>query len=594
MKNKLKMKNFKLKNIIKNAKFSILIFGFTFLVLNFKFVCFAKDITILYTGDTHAMLYLCSCPLHPEGGIARRAAIINQLRKNNPDTLLLDAGGFFAGGTKDEYTQNSELDKKRSLVNLKAMKLMGYDAVNISDEEFNFGPEFIKNNIKNTGIAFISCNIECDKLRPYVIKTIQDVKVGIIGVDGVFSTQKASGVKFVDPKEAINNTVWEIKKQNVDIIILLGYLPKGSEQQFIKDIPGIDVFIAGYSSNDKEASVRAGPTLIVRPVWQGRGLGKLDLKIKNKKISGSSVEVIHLSNKIKGNQDILKILPVCFSDATCKKTGFVGTCNNPGEDNAGCSFLKPRQIDLLVIVPKKCKACDTGPMISELNRYFPGLAVSYLYYPGKKAKEYIKDLDLGYLPVYLLSKDLEKEDKFNFLKQYLDLKGDFYKIKETFSGIGYYLKRPEIKGKIDLFLSLYDKYMEEWLKLLKEYNPNVHFLAVDKNEGFSSAHGDAEVEENLRCVCMRKYYPEHFWDYIICRAHNIQSTWWEDCAAGIDTVKIKYCAQSEEGRKLLKDNISLNKEIDAMLGPAFLLDNNQAFVSQGLPTKEELKKIFKE
>ncbi|MFH1441227.1 MAG: hypothetical protein ABIH18_04220 [Candidatus Omnitrophota bacterium] len=583
-----------MKNKIKNQKFLVLICGFAFFVLSFTLDCFAKDITILYTGETHAMLYMCSCPLHPEGGVTRRATVIDKLRKKNPDTLLLDAGGFFAGGTKDEYAQNSELDKKRSLVNLKAMGLMGYDAVNISDEEFNFGPEFLKDNIEKSGIAFVSCNLKCDKLQPYVIKNIRDLKIGIIGVDGVFSTRKAAGVKFIDPKEAINNTVQELKKQSVDIIILLSYLPKGAEQQLIKDVPGIDVFIAGYSSNDKEASVKIGSTLIVRPAWQGRSLGKLDLKIKNKKISGYNVKLIHLSNKIKENKGILKILPVCFSDATCKKTGFIGACNNPGEDNAGCSFIKPRQIGLLIITPKKCKACDTVPMINELKKYFPGIAVSYLYYPSKKAEKYIKDLDLEYLPVYLLSKDLEKEDRFNLFKQYLDLKGNFYKVKETFSGLGYYLKRPEAKGKIDVFISLYDKYMQEWLKLLKEYNPSVHFLAVDKNGEFSTAHGNAEVEENLRCACMQKYYPEHFWDYIICRAHNIQSTWWEDCSAGVDTAKIKYCAQSEEGKSLLKENISLNKEIDVMFGPAFLFDNNQAFVSQGLPTKEELRKIFKE
>lgn len=598
MRTKFKIQNAKCKITIQKLKFKSLVFSICFFALHLA-PCtlhnlFAKDITILYTGDTHAMLYLCSCPLHPEGGIARRATIINQLRKKSPEALLLDAGGFFAGGAKDEYTQNSELDKKRSLVNLQAMDLMGYDAVNISDEEFNFGSEFLKDQIGKSSIPFVSCNFEFDKLCPYIIKNIGDVKVGIIGVDGVFSARKAVGVKFIDPQEAVKNTVEELNKQNTDIIILLGYLPKGTEQQFIKGIAGIDIFIAGYSSNDRELLVKVGSTLIVRPVWQGRSLGKLNLKIENKKITGYNVEAIHLSNKIKENPGILQILPVCFSESGCKKTGFVGTCNNPGENNAVCSFIKPRQIDLLVITPKKCKACDTEPMINELRKYFPGIAASYLYYPSKKAEKYIKDLNLEYLPAYLLSKDLDKEDNFNLFKDYLDFKGGFYKTKETYSGLGYYLNRPKEQGRIDVFMSLYDKYMEDWLKLLKEYNPIVHFLAVKKNGEFSSAHGDAEIEENLRCVCIQKYYPERFWDYIICRAHNIQSTWWEDCAVGVDTAKIKYCAQSEEGKKLLEDNLSLNKEIEVMFGPAFLLDNNQAFVSQGMPTKEELRKVLKE
>jgi hypothetical protein len=39
----------------------------------------AKDVVILYTGDTHAMLYTCSCPKEPDGGVARRATLVKKL-----------------------------------------------------------------------------------------------------------------------------------------------------------------------------------------------------------------------------------------------------------------------------------------------------------------------------------------------------------------------------------------------------------------------------------------------------------------------------------------------------------------------------------
>ena len=75
----------------------IIIFSFALCALCFAFPCYAKEITIIYTGETHAMLYPCNCPKEPDGGVARRATLIKQLRKNYPDALLLDSGGFFAG-----------------------------------------------------------------------------------------------------------------------------------------------------------------------------------------------------------------------------------------------------------------------------------------------------------------------------------------------------------------------------------------------------------------------------------------------------------------------------------------------------------------
>ena len=61
----------------------------------------------------------------------------------------------------------------------------------------------------------------------------------------------------------------------------------------------------------------------------------------------------------------------------------------------------------------------------------------------------------------------------------------------------------------------------------------------------------------------------------------------------LDIDKIKLCARGQEGRALLEENISLNKELEVMFGPTFLLDNQEVFGLQGVPTKEDFKKIIK-
>jgi hypothetical protein len=102
-----------------------------------------------------------------------------------------------------------------------------------------------------------------------------------------------------------------------------------------------------------------------------------------------------------------------------------------------------------------------------------------------------------------------------------------------------------------------------------------------------------EVEEYLRAACIQKYSAQKFWDYLICRSKNIASSWWEDCLQGEDSARIKKCAQGQEGIDLLKENVSLNKEMEIFGGPSYLVDNRIIFSSKGVPDKEELRKILK-
>jgi len=554
---------------------------------------YAKEITILYTGETHAMIYPCSCPKEPDGGIGRRATLIKQLKKKYPDSLVLDSGGFFAAGSLDEYTQNTQLDIERTKVNLGAMELMKYDALTIGDDEFNFGKEFLQEVIAKTNLNFLSCNLKTEKVLPYIIKEVLGTKIGVIGVTSLSAMQKAEGLKFIEPKIAVAGAIAELKKKQVGLIILLSHLGESEDMNLINSIEGIDILITGHSLATEGPFIKKANTLILRPTWQGRRLCKVTLSLKNDKIINYKVETLRLSDKISDDKDILPILPRCFSDSNCKKEGLVGICENAGSLNSHCLFSEANKINLLIITTRACITCDTETVVNFLKRQFPGSIVSYLYYPDKKSEKLIKDFGIYALPAYLLAKEIDKEKNFDNLKENLQIKGDFYMLKPQVSGISYFLKRKKIKGKLDLILSLYDKNSRELLDTIKEFNPSIHFLAIEQDNKFDAARGNLEVEEYKRAVCVQKYYPQSFWDYITCRSDNINSSWWEDCATKLDGNKIKSCAKGSEGSLLLRENISLNGELQVMFGPIYLLDNQEIFSSKGVPKKEELKKIIK-
>jgi len=567
--------------------------GFMFLVLSFTFNSYAKNVDILYTGETHGMLYTCSCPIETDGGVARRATLIKELKKKNPNTLLLDSGGFFAGGLLDEYTQNTDLDATRTVINTKAMSVMGYDAVNIGDDEFNFGKQFLEEGFLRVKLPFISSNIKSAGIKPFIIKDVDGIKFGIIGLTGKFTAAKAKGAEFTEPGLAVKDAISNLKDNGADIIILLSHLGEADSLALIKEVKGIDILITGHSLTKEKLEPKIESTIVVRPAWQGRRLGKLALEIKDKKIINFHNEEIRLSDKIKDDPGILSFLPKCFSDANCKNKGRVGICQNPGEKNASCLFETPSKITLTVIQPKACKVCNTRPMVDSLKQKFPGLVVVNKYFPDKEAVDLVNGLEIKALPVYLLGQEISREKKFGELEKGLIKKDKFYIVSPETSGISYFLNREKQQGKIDLFLSLFDPDAKIILDLIRGYNPIIHFLAVNDEKGFDALKGLEEVEEYKRAVCIKKYYPQKFWDYLSCRAGNISSSWWQDCAEGIDEKVIRTCARSEQADNLLKENIELNKELKILLGPVYLLNNQEVFSTQGAPTKEELRKILK-
>jgi hypothetical protein len=576
--------------MISNSPMVFLVLVFLNFILGVR--VFAEEITLIFTGQTQAMLYPCRCPKEADGGIARRATLIKKLRKEFPNLLLLDAGSFFAGGHFDEYSQNTELDIERSKINLKAMELMGYDCVAVGNDEFNFGKEFLKEVIDKTNIAFVSANIEWNKIQPLVIKKVADINIGITAVTSMSAEKKTGGLKFDEPKAAVRKVVSELKKQGANIIILLSNFTADEDLALIRENPAIDILIT--NTRAKEQTLNSiDSVLVLRPSWQGRKLGKLTLTLRDKRIVDSKVEELRLSDQIADDKDILTLLPLCFQDANCKKEGLIGFCQNPGMSNAKCEFSQANKAPLLVITPQVCRICDTERLVQSLKREFPGLVVSYLFYPSEKANSILRDLTIKNLPVYLLGKEIEKEKFFENFKQNLEARGDFYMVKPQVSGFSYFLDRPMIAGKFDLFMSLYTKDASKLLDTIREFNPAIHFLVTEQQGVLLADRGVSDLEESLRSVCVEKYYPGYFWQYISCRAKNLESSWWEDCLENLDTKMIKDCAKGTEGKNLLRENISLNKELEIMNGPTYLLDNQEIFASVEVPAKEDFRKIIK-
>lgn len=569
----------------------------------FANICLAAEkITILYTGQTHASLYHCDCPVQPDGGAGRRMSKIKELRSQNPNIVLVDAGGFFAAGTLDQHSQDPESDKLRSEVHLQALSAMGYDALNISDEEFNFGRDYLAQRIKDSKIPFLSSNLKAPGAFPYIIKKIGKNGIALIGLANPEAKAKSGGLEVEDAESALNRVIPEIKARDANVIMVLSYLGEEKDRELLQKIKDIDIIISGRPGNSEESQTKIDSKLLARASFQGRRLGRIDLELEEGKIKNLEASDIRLSDEVPDAPELKNIVPECFADKDCRKKGFIGKCDNAAKVSASCGFEKPKSLSLLIVQPKDIQVPGQDKFIDYLKSHFPGVEPKFVDSGSKPGKSWLEKAQAKLLPVYLLAKEADKESGFSKVKEFVELKDGYYYISPRLAGGMIFIGRERIAKRLDVFLGTREKELKGILSALRELQDKhkdlkveLHYLAFEKKDGFSAPGGLSELEEDARQVCVKKHNPDKFWDYALCRSQAPESTWWDICAEGlgIETKAIKDCSLSLEGFNLLKENVSLNKELEISNGPVYLAENTRIFVTKGVPKARELERILK-
>ncbi len=297
------------------------------LFLNLLFLTFiisiqqaqAKQLTILYTGETHAALEHCDCPIAPNGGIARRATAIAQIRKEGGNVLLLDAGGTFAGGVYDEHTQGEKLDKIRTKLYLQAMEYMGYDVMSIGDEELMFGLDFLKELSNKSPIDFISANLinrdtNNPLLVPYVIKKIGQTQIAVIGLTTKQAKQtmpisQRNKINLMNPIESLKQTLTQIReKQRIDLVIVLSHLGEKKSRELLKKMPDINIVINSHTKESTEMIEKVGRGILLQFSYQGRILWRLDVELNEQnEIVKYNLKPIGLSSDFADDDKMLKL-----------------------------------------------------------------------------------------------------------------------------------------------------------------------------------------------------------------------------------------------------------------------------------------------
>ena len=250
-------------------------------------------LTILHTNDVHGHLtawkgWNGDLKGKTIGGLAHLASAINFVRKEAGDSvLLLDAGDLIGD------TMIADLTEGQSLI--RVFNHLKYDAMTFGNHEPDFGIEALRDRIKEAKFPFIAANLANRSDResfaaPYVIKKVAGVSVGIVGLTypktpWTTSPKNVEELTFLDPVDAIEAQLPKMRRDGVDLIVVLSHLGLSGDMQLATTVAGIDVIVGGHSHNRMEHAEKVGNTLIVQAGAHGSDLGRLDLTIQDGKIA---------------------------------------------------------------------------------------------------------------------------------------------------------------------------------------------------------------------------------------------------------------------------------------------------------------------
>jgi len=253
-------------------------------------------ITILHTNDVHSHIepFPSNDPKYPNmGGAAKRAALIDKIRTEEKNVLLLDAGDIFQG-TPYFNMYGGELE-------FKLMSLMKYDAATIGNHDFDNGIEGLNKMLPYANFPFLNVNYDFSntilngKIAPYKIIEKDNVKIGIFGVGvelaGLVDKKLYAETQYNNPIIAANNTAEHLKyNEKCHLIICLSHLGyayksnKVSDNILAKETKNIDLIIGGHTHTflDKPTRIKnkaENITLINQVGWAGLYLGRIDFYI---------------------------------------------------------------------------------------------------------------------------------------------------------------------------------------------------------------------------------------------------------------------------------------------------------------------------
>src|ERR1700682_5213103 len=270
-------------------------------------------ITILHTNDTHSQIdpILENDKTYAgKGGVARRATLVKRVRKENPNTLLIDAGDVCQGTPYFNFYKGE--------VEYKAMSLIGYDAGTIGNHEFDNGVASLARALQFANFDIVSTNYDLrgsaleNKVKTHVVKEVGGLRIGLFGLGisptGLITPDNFKPLLYLDPVRAARDVTKLLREQERCTLVLgmshLGYYPNPQrdevgDTQVAAQVEGIDFIASGHTHTLMEKpALQKNPagkdTIILQVGRSGIYVGRVDFTVRDGKVTASAGRLLDL------------------------------------------------------------------------------------------------------------------------------------------------------------------------------------------------------------------------------------------------------------------------------------------------------------
>lgn len=283
-------------------------------------------VSILQTTDVH-------CQIHPHdelfwennkavfrktGGYAFITSMLNNLKKKNPNTFIIDTGDMFQGSELSVKTTGKAL--------VPILNAMNYDLYLPGNWEVIYGKKNMQTLMGSLNAPKICTNMYHDLgegkkgeliFQPYEIWNVAGAKIGFLGYTDPLvpirqSPVYSKGIIYTKPEENLAHYVDVLKNQEqCSFIIIIAHL--GLSQQIalanMHECEGVNYILGGDTHERVRKPIECKYSKVVEPGAFGSFIGKLDLKIQAGKVVGDNYELLEVApTKIKADKKIQKLL----------------------------------------------------------------------------------------------------------------------------------------------------------------------------------------------------------------------------------------------------------------------------------------------
>ena len=233
------------------------------------------------------------------GGLDRVATVVNSIRSDRPDALLLDGGDTWQGSYTTHHTQGQDM--------VNVMNALKPDAMT-SHWEFTLGIDRVTEIVDSLDFPFLGANIfdnewEEPAYEPYKMFERGGVKIAVIGQAFPYMPIANPGWMFPNlsfgiREERMIEVVNEVKGLGAELVVLLSHNGFDVDRKLASRVNGIDIILTGHTHDALPEPVLVGSTMLIASGSNGKFVTRLDLDVRDGEVKGFSHKLIPIFSDV--------------------------------------------------------------------------------------------------------------------------------------------------------------------------------------------------------------------------------------------------------------------------------------------------------